>query len=147
MSRSALTATVLLATVAMAGCSSAASSDAKTFTATGTVVISLDSDQIFEPVEELGQMPVPKTKCEGQGQHADLTAGAQVLVRDARGKLLGVGELGAGVVNVEESSCSFALTVAKVPKEKSFYTLEVAHRGQNHYTEEKIQGPLKVNVP
>jgi hypothetical protein len=69
------------------------------------------------------------------------------LIRDGRGKLLGVGELGPGAVQVGTSSCSFALTVAGVPIEKSLYSLEVAHRGANHYPEKKIMAPLTVKVP
>ena len=143
MSRSVLAATVLLASVAIAGCSSAP----ETFTVTGTVVMPIPDDQVFTGLEVEGQGPVPKTECEGKGSHADVTAGAQVLIRDGRGKLLAVGELGPGAVQVEASSCSFALTVDGVPIEKALYSLEVAHRGANHYTEKKIKEALTVKVP
>jgi hypothetical protein len=75
-----------------------------------------------------------------------VTAGTQVLIRDGGGKLLAPRELGAGTIKADDSSCSFALTVAGVPNKKPFCSLEVAHRGANHYTDKRIKEPLTIKL-
>lgn len=146
MSRSILTATVLLASVALAGCSSSPA-PASTFKVTGAVVLSVD---VTHPGPQLsddnGDLVPPEAgaACEGGGLHADIAEGAQVVVRDGGGKPVAVGELSGGVV--QESNCSFALTVEGVPTRRPFYTLEVPHRSQNHYTAAKIQRPMLINL-
>jgi hypothetical protein len=140
MSRSVLTATVLLASLALAGCSSPAA-PAAPFKVTGTVVLSMD---VNVPADEPGS--TAGKECEGMGLHGDLKKGAQVLIRDGDGKLAGVGELGAGVSDSSGSTCSFALNVAEVTSGHAFYSLELARRDKAYYTAAKLREPLSITL-
>ena len=140
MSRSVLTATVLLASLALAACSSPAA-PAAPFKVTGTVVLSLDVDL---PTDEPGSTAAKA--CQGMGVHGDLKKGAQVLIRDGDGKLAGVGELGDGVSDSQGATCSFALNVAEVTSGHAFYSMELARRGQVYYTAAKLREPLSITL-
>ena len=147
MSRSVLTATVLLASAALTGCSSwaePAATPPPTFKVTGAVVLSVDVSNHL--VDDAGNPVQPiDGSCKSEGLHADIADGAQVLIRDGNGKLAGVGQLSAGVA-ATEGTCSFALTVSEVTNGLPFYSVEVAHRGQTYYTAANIQKPLTVNL-
>jgi hypothetical protein len=74
----------------------------------------------------------PGESCSGLDGFDDITAGAEVSVKDETGKVVAVGNLGAGS---RESIviCSFSFTVNNVPVAK-FYTVEITHRGGITYS-------------
>jgi len=69
--------------------------------------------------------------CTGQGGYADMTEGAQVVVRDGAGETLAVGNLEAGRL-LKWNQCAFAFTIEGIPT-ADFYRIEVAHRGELTY--------------
>lgn len=73
-------------------------------------------------------------ECYGTSGYDDMIGGAQVLVRDADGKSVAVGEL-AGGVKEDRVTCRFPFTVDDVPSGSVVYSVEVAHRGEVSFTE------------
>lgn len=69
--------------------------------------------------------------CIGKGGYDDLRGGANVVVKDGKGAIIGSSKLGTGsrVVNV---GCQFPINVS-VP-DSDFYVLEVSHRGEQTYS-------------
>jgi hypothetical protein len=88
-----------------------------------------------------------KPSCSGTTGYTDITQGAQVRVRNEKGKVLGVGALGAGKPDPESVStfqgqellsvCKFAFAVKGVGDAK-FYSVEVAHRGEITYSAKQL---------
>lgn len=77
--------------------------------------------------------------CSGSGGYDDIRTGAQVNVRNDKGRVLAVGQLGAGVAVSAGATqyptfmyCEFPFS-ARVPEAK-FYAIEVSHRGANTYS-------------
>ena len=67
--------------------------------------------------------------CEGQGGYSDIDAGAQVVVRDGSGEILGSTNLGPGEVE-DEVACIYEFLVIGVPDDRKQYVLEIGRRGQ-----------------
>lgn len=112
----------------------AARADAKGYTVNGdltlTSVDALDGDD---------------TSCKGAAGFDDIVGGAQIVVTDGAGQTLGLAKLSDGrtmgaVSSILErpTECSFAFHVVDVAKGKTFYKVEVSHRGQLQYTEAQI---------
>lgn len=87
--------------------------------------------------------------CQGQRGFADVAEGAQVVVTDAGGKVVGVGSLGPGVGQggstlgtsggaVVAAVCELRFTAA-VPGGVGPYGVEVGKRGVLRYTEDEIR--------
>lgn len=66
--------------------------------------------------------------CQGSGGYDDIRTGAQVVVKDGSGKLLGTSSLLSGTAS-DSFSCDFAFFVDDVP-DADFYSVEVSHRGE-----------------
>lgn len=73
-------------------------------------------------------------QCTGEGGYSDVRGGAQVVVFDASGKVLGSGFLQDGFH--EPGACVFRFSVADVPRGEGTYQVEVSHRGKVPVREE-----------
>lgn len=107
----------------LAGCGSDGRSggETKTFDVSGTMTLTTSSGVV-------GGEGV----CLGSGGYDDLREGAPVVVYDASGKKVAIGELGPGVPDSEYPtvSCHFDFSVADVPTGDTVYSVEVASRGE-----------------
>ncbi len=68
-----------------------------------------------------------------RGGMGDIAPGAQVVVYDATGKTVGIGELQEGTI--DGGACVMPFTVAGVPAGVGPYSVEVTHRGKIAFTE------------
>lgn len=68
--------------------------------------------------------------------YSDMTAGAQVVVKDEEGAIIATGSLGAGSWR-NKSECVLPLSVRRVPAAK-FYSIEVSNRGEQRYSAEDL---------
>ena len=66
--------------------------------------------------------------CVGTGGYDDITAGANVVVKDQTGRILGSGQLDEGT-STDALTCSYPFTVADVRQDEQQYTIEISHRG------------------
>lgn len=76
--------------------------------------------------------------CWGDGGFSDIREGAQVVVSDAAGAVIAVSALSAGLPSVaggRATSCTFGITVTNVPSGRTFYGVEVSHRGVVRFAE------------
>lgn len=82
----------------------------------------------------------PEAPCSGRDGYDDLTAGAQVVVSDAEGTIIGSDHLEPGVrVEIEDSVfCQFTFSV-KVSPGENFYTVEVSDRGELTYSRADLE--------
>jgi hypothetical protein len=84
--------------------------------------------------------------------YPDLVTGAQVVVTDAGGKTIAVGQLEGGSVATDPATgepfkvCGMRFTVPRVPKGQGFYGLEVAHRGRVQFDEAKMSDKVTLTV-
>lgn len=76
--------------------------------------------------------------CQGAGGYDDIQGGAEVTVKDEKGKTIGTAVLepGAG----DGTSCVFDFTVKSVPADSSFYAIEVSHRGAVTFSRKQLEG-------
>jgi hypothetical protein len=83
-------------------------------------------------------------RCEGSGGFMDIHPGAQVVIRDASGKTVGVGVLDSGYVPPEfrdleypgtAGACSWNFKIGDIPSGAGPYSVEVAHRGEVTFAE------------
>ncbi|MCO6502990.1 MAG: hypothetical protein J5I28_07890 [Acidimicrobiales bacterium] len=75
-------------------------------------------------------------RCErGTGDYQDIREGAEVLVRDGAGAVVGIGslELGETGDHPEGERCFFGFT-AQLAREADFYTVEIAGRKGPHFS-------------
>jgi hypothetical protein len=72
------------------------------------------------------------SSCLGQGGYADIGPGTDVSIRDQNNDLIGKSSLGAGAPS--EGACEYSFTVAAVPANMKFYSIEVSHRGALTYS-------------
>jgi hypothetical protein len=85
-----------------------------------------------------------QVQCAGSGGFSDLEPGAQVTVKNAKGKTIAVGQVtvghaGAGsAIGNFYTRCVMPLKIKGVP-DSSFYAIEVAHRGALTYPKKKLQ--------
>lgn len=82
--------------------------------------------------------------CSGAGEYADIVQGAQVVVTDAAGTTVGVGQLEVGLLL--EPGCTFPFKVPGVAGGGQFYGVQVAQRGRTQYTAEQLLSPLELRV-
>ncbi|MDA0718395.1 MAG: PASTA domain-containing protein [Cyanobacteria bacterium] len=77
--------------------------------------------------------------CSGRGGYYDIKASLQVVVKDEKGAIIGVGELeednytgkGRGVI------CEFPFSIKNIPK-AAFYEIEVGRRGSLKYSLDEL---------
>lgn len=73
--------------------------------------------------------------CQGSGGYDDIAEGATVVVRDAKGDRVAVGQLGPGEgvdanLGIEAAYCRFAFKVPDVDSDSKILSVEVTHRGE-----------------
>lgn len=109
----------LVIALALTGCGgSDEPAKPKTFTAAGTFTlkqITLGSAEGYS--------------CSGRDGFADIRVGTQVVVRDAAGKKVGIGELEDGRQNAT-GWCELPFTVTGIPISDGVYSVEVSKRGE-----------------
>jgi hypothetical protein len=94
-----------------------------------------------------GTDPSPGGDCYTGGGYDDIQSGAQVTVKDESGTVIALGALDPGHSDdVLSRTCVFGFVAADVPGGKSFYTVEVAHRGELKYTPEEAARPLELTL-
>lgn len=106
-------------------------------TTTASTTTTLPTETITGSIELQEGMLSPRDNCSGQGGYDDLTEGAQVVVKDGDGNVIGTGRLDAGR-SVEAIAgtmwfCTFDFSV-EVPADRPFYVIEVSHRGELTYS-------------
>lgn len=78
--------------------------------------------------------------CAGSSGFDDLVLGAPVVVRNADGKRVGLGNLEAGRTSGLDQggyvSCTFKFDVSNVPSSAGVYSVEVTHRGEIPFKQE-----------
>ena len=77
--------------------------------------------------------------CYGTGGYSDIETGLKVVVKDERGKILGISSLGADIYEGDYPSvvCLFPFVIEDLPKAK-FYAVEVGRRGEMIYSYEDL---------
>lgn len=78
---------------------------------------------------------LPTDDCWGSGGYGDLKQGAQITVTDAGGKVIALGQLGAGRMSGDACVMLFTLDV---PAGHDFYGVEISHRGVVRYTADQM---------
>ena len=71
--------------------------------------------------------------------YEDITKGADVTVKDPSGKVIGLGELGAGKDLGSGIGCAYFFSVKDVPSGLGIYGIEVTHRGLLQYKEASLK--------
>lgn len=106
--------------------SSSSTEEAETFTASGHMTLIDSGVETFQD------------ECFGSGGYDDMAAGTQVVIRDADGKTVAVGELGPGT---PESSvtCVFTFNVRDVPAGSNIYSVEISHRGEISFSPDEAE--------
>ncbi|WP_326644568.1 hypothetical protein OIE67_25690 [Nonomuraea fuscirosea] len=107
-----------------------------TQTVSGSVLVRGSSPQVLTENE---------LACTTGGGYDDIRQGAQVVVTDAAGKTIALGQLGAGGWK-RDVGCSFLFTVPEVPAGEKFYGIEVSHRGRVQYTAEQMTTPIELSI-
>lgn len=138
----ALTA-ALLAPLALTGCGS----DPKLITLGGTLTINAEGVETAFVWGEPGRYD-----CHGTGGYDDVKAGTQVTVKDAAGKVVGVGQLGQGTATIgwmggeqTATQCTFPLKVNNVPA-GDFYEVQVGGRKPIAVTAAQVDAGLKLTL-
>ncbi|WP_166390346.1 hypothetical protein [Nocardioides ochotonae] len=103
------------------GAAPAAEAEPESFTARGSLKLTSGS------VERAGDV------CYGSDGFDDIAGGAQVVVRDAAGESVALGELDEGTP-AGAVQCVFTFAVRDVPAGDSVYSAEVAGRGEVSFT-------------
>jgi hypothetical protein len=94
-------------------------------------------------------------RCHGWQGFDDIQSGAQVIVRDSAGTTVATGSLDQGKAeNIVDSgqgfkhatTCALSFTVNGVPAGKKFYSVEVSHRGQQQYNEDRMHSPISLSL-
>lgn len=74
--------------------------------------------------------------CTGDGGYGDISAGAAIIIRDAQGQQVGLGELMTGR-EIDSVTCEFSFAVTDVPDGGDKYSIEVSDRGQVPFDREE----------
>jgi hypothetical protein len=82
------------------------------------------------------------TGCFTSGGYADIAAGAQIIIKDAAGKVLATTTLGPGV---GAGICTFPFT-ADVPRGSDFYGVELARRGVVTFSAEQMAAGVHLSI-
>lgn len=131
-----------------AGCGGPSAADTPTATTTATDPASFAVYGSLEmPIHETVYDSMGRT-CAGDGGYDDIRAGAQVVVTDADGGTVALGELSQGRMDgsVPDATCQWRFTVADVPAGAGFYGVEVTHRGALQYTEQELRSPISLSL-
>lgn len=83
------------------------------------------------------------SRCGGSGGYSDITEGAAVTITDQGGTVIATGQLDAGHAEVGDSnrpiSCTFTFSVLHVPGDKTFYGVQVSHRGAIQFSADRAK--------
>lgn len=102
-----------------------ASAKAETFVVSGDITL-VDSGVRWDTVGGA---------CYGTEGYDDMHGGTQVVVKDAAGTTIAVGQLKDGAKE-NSVTCRFGFVVDEVPSGSAAYSLEVSHRGSFSFTED-----------
>jgi hypothetical protein len=83
----------------------------------------------------------PDTPCAAKSGYDDVQEGTEVVISDAAGTTLAVGQLEAGKVVRSEAGfnvCEFRFQVSGVPGGHSTYRVEISDRGDFHYNQDEM---------
>jgi hypothetical protein len=83
--------------------------------------------------------------CAGENGYDDITDGAAVTITDATGAVVALGNL-AGSQLSGAAECDLYFLVSDVPTGKSFYGIEVSHRGSVKFTEAELASPVALTL-
>jgi hypothetical protein len=114
----------------------ASPSPAAARTVSGSVLVVGSSPQVVTTNE---------LTCTTGGGFDDIRQDAQVVVTDAAGKTIALGQLGGGSWK-RDVGCIFLFTVPDVPAGEKFYGIEVSHRGRVQHTAEQLAAPLELSI-
>lgn len=116
---------------------STASASAGTLPIAGTLVL----------VNSSGVLNIDNEHCQGMGGYQDIRPGTSITVTDATGTTIGVGSLLQGLMigSGATRTCSFPFAV-EVPAGKSFYGVEIAHRGRVNFPEADLRKPVQLSL-
>lgn len=99
---------------------------------------------------------VSNLPCQMAAGYNDIQTGAQITVTDEAGKVIGLGQLGAGLTKVINNvdgtgltswRCEFRFSVPNIPAGHQFFGLEVTHRGVVRFTADQIEsGKVKLTL-
>lgn len=131
-----------LAVLALTGCSAAAAHPAHTtpkkpttFLVNGS--ITLNGESSFLALD---------SGCQGTEGYDDITAGAQVVIADASGKTLGIGQLDAGSVTGDGSGCALPFAINHIPIGPKFYQVTVSHRGAVQFASAQMHSAVALTI-
>jgi hypothetical protein len=85
--------------------------------------------------------PAP-TECTGFRGYSDMQQGAQVVVKDGSGNVIGTSQLGTGALSnydptIGMGTCTLSFAVDNLP-DVPFYSVEVSHRGAQAFSKEQL---------
>ncbi|MER7604767.1 hypothetical protein [Nocardioides sp. NPDC127503] len=111
------------------------------------------SDEAYEVqnycnVDESCELPADTCTAGSAGYH-DIIAGAQIRVTDESGDVVGIGELGGGLIKAgtdawdSPTPCAFYIVVKSIEAEGDIFGVEVANRGVIQFHREEADA---VNV-
>jgi hypothetical protein len=110
----------------------------RSFTVNGIMEIVGTAGDAYSPEEG-------DNNCSGAVGYQDIAGGTtQVIVTDGSGTTVAVGHLATGRVIAD--GCAFKFKVQGVPAGKSFYKVEVGHRGAIQYTEKQMRDGIGLSL-
>jgi hypothetical protein len=84
------------------------------------------------------------TSCTGWKGFDDIRGGTEVVVTDASGKTVAVGELATGhatgITNDTATGCRLGFSITGIPPGVGPYGVEIGHRGATHYAQGSLTG-------
>ena len=85
--------------------------------------------------------------CQGDGGYSDIRPGAQVVVT-SNGETLGIAHIfgGIGYRSDGHVACRFGFAVVGVPAGRSFYAVEISHRGQVQFAERDLTEEISLSL-
>lgn len=144
-----VTATALIVLLVLAGC--AAAPPPPLPQVNGTVTTPIDLGDYMGPDGRTATIGAPCTPADG---YDDIASGAQVIVTDASGEIVGTGSLGASRLQGEDggsllgASCEFPFAVSGIPAGSDFYGVRVgnANRGEVVYTADELAAGVELTI-
>lgn len=131
-------------TVSASASPSAAPAGQETFNVSGSITIrGVDG---IDAYDDFAGAP-----CDGTEGYSDISTGAQVVVKNAGGTKIGLGELGRGRTDGDldedfDAGCTFALLVFGVPVEGDIYSLQIGNRDDYSFTRSEAEAGLKLSL-
>lgn len=130
MNTRGVTALIGSAFLLVGAASMTACGGSESFDVTGALQLTDTTARSVGTVNDTGIFTTGST-CHGQGGYSDIAPGAQVVIRDAAGKSVGLGRLEGGTPSDGGSVCEFDFTVRNINAGGGGpYSVEIAHRGE-----------------